>query len=55
MEVHFELCTPDNFLIGIEASDCIAENMETGEQQEVKSLLIGFLFFVIHIHTKPID
>jgi hypothetical protein len=53
MEIEFEFCTLDNFLIGIDFSDCIAENIDTGEQHETKTMSIGFLLFVIHFNMKP--
>jgi hypothetical protein len=53
MEITFELCTIENFLLGIDGSDCIAENIDTGEQHETKCLSLGFLFFIIHLNFKP--
>ncbi len=53
MEVEFEFCTLENFLIGIDYSDCIAENVDTGEQFETKTISIGFLIFIIHLNLKP--
>jgi hypothetical protein len=53
MQIDFELNTIDNFLKGIDHSDCIAENVKTGEMYETKSISIGFLFFSVHFHFKP--
>lgn len=52
MEIDIYLNT-DTFLLGVNYSDCIAENIETGEQFETQTLSFGFLFFTIDIHFKP--
>lgn len=52
MEIDIYLNT-DFFLLGITYSDCIAENMKTGNQFETNTLSIGFLFFTIDLHFKP--
>lgn len=52
MMVEFNLCQ-DTFLLGIEFSDCIAEDINTGEQFETQTLSFGFLLFQIDIHFKP--
>jgi len=51
MNISFELNT-DSFLLGVDFSDCIAENVDTGEMFETKTLSFGFLFFTIHINFK---
>lgn len=50
--IEIELNT-HTFLFGIEYSDCIAEDIESGEEFLSKTLSIGFLFFTIHFNFKP--
>lgn len=52
MKLEFNLCQ-NTFLLGIEFSDCIAEDIYSGEQFETQTLSIGFLLFQIDIHFKP--
>lgn len=48
----FEINT-HTFLIGVEYSDCIAEDVESGESFLSKTVSIGFLFFTIHFNFLP--
>ena len=52
MNISFEINT-ESFLLGIDYSDCIAEDVNTGEQFETNTLSLGFLFFTIHFNFKP--
>ena len=52
MEFEFELNTTC-FLLGIDFSDCIAEDIDSGDQFETKTLSIGFLFFTLIFHFHP--
>ena len=50
--IEFEINT-HTFLLGVEFSDCIAEDVESGEEFLSKTFSIGFLFFTIHFNFKP--
>jgi len=54
MEYNFQFNTLDNFLLGIEYCDSIAEDIDSGEIFEVSTLSIGFLIFTINLDFKPI-
>ena len=38
------------FLLGIDYSDCVVEDMDSGSIYDCNSLSFGFLFFTIHFH-----
>lgn len=52
MEFEFEI-NKFTWLLGIDYSDCIAEDVDTHEQYESKTLSIGFLFFTLHFNFYP--
>ena len=50
MKVNVRFTNPENeFLLGINLVDGIAENSETGESMEVNLLSLGFFLFEINI------
>ena len=52
IDIEFEI-NKFTFLLGIDYSDCIVEDVETKDRYESKTLSIGFLFFTIHFNFYP--